>query len=109
MNVQFLPETRDYFEELVTILYRKGYFSWLDQSRRYVDELVVEILTTLPTKPARPAPPHYNRYGKGLWYASFRKNRHTTWYAFFTRYDVEGETVWLVRHITNNHAAAQYL
>ncbi len=78
MNVRFAPETRDYFEELVTVLYRKGYFSWLDTSKKYVEDLVHDILTTLPNRLHKPAPPYFDRYGKGMYYASFRHNRATT-------------------------------
>jgi hypothetical protein len=42
-------------------------------------------------------------------YAAFRRNRATTWYAFFTKYYDNGQTVYLVRHITNNHTSAQHL
>jgi len=50
-----------------------------------------------------------DKYGKGMKYASFRKNRRTTWYAFFKKYEKNGETFYLVRYIANNHSIAHYL
>ena len=109
MNVEFLPETLDCLEELVTKLYQMGYFSWLDTSQQYVDDLYNDIKTNLPIKSHKPAPPYFDRYGAGMYYASFRVNRNTTWYAFFNKYLVDGEIVYLVRYISNNHMIAQYL
>lgn len=42
-------------------------------------------------------------------YASFTKNKRTTWYVFFNEYEVAGETVYLVRYISNNHVIAHHL
>ena len=109
MNVRFAPETTDYLEELVTVLYQNGYFSWLDASKKYVAGLVEDIKHRLPLRPRRPAPPYFNRYGRGMYYASFPKNKHTTWYAFFRMYQKDGELYYQVRYITNNHVAAQHL
>jgi len=109
MNVRFATQTLDYLEELVTILYQKGYFSWLDTSEKYVDELVCDIIITLPLCPHKPAPKYFARYGKNMYYAAFRKNKQTTWYAFFSKYNDNGNMIYLVRYIANNHIVAQHL
>ena len=109
MNVIFTPKVLLYFEELIFILYDKEYFSLLETSKRYVDELVDDILTNLPTKQHKPAPKYFDKYGKGMYYARFRKNKQTTWYAFFSKYNENGETIYLIRYIANNHTVAQYL
>jgi hypothetical protein len=110
MNVRFAQETRDYLENLVTILYEKGYFSWLDSSRKYVNELVEDMIKNLPARRHKPAPKRYAQYGKGLYYASFVKNKRTTWYAFFSKYqDENNQIIYLIRYIGNNHTDAQYL
>ena len=109
MNVTILSEVLDYLEELVIILYEEGYFCFLETSRNYVKELLVDIKTKLPIKQHKPAPAHFDKYGKGMKYASFKKNKHTTWYAFFKTYEKNGETFYLVRYIANNHVIAQYL
>jgi hypothetical protein len=109
MKVIAIPEVVEYIESLVPILYRNGYFSYEDSARKYVDDLYDDIEANLPTKLHRPAPRYFNRYGRGMKYAAFKKSKHTTWYAFFKTYNMGGETVFLIRYIANNHIIAQYL
>ncbi|MDR2913206.1 MAG: hypothetical protein LBV38_08000 [Alistipes sp.] len=109
MKVIFIPEVRLYLQELEHILYYNHYFDSNDSARKYVMELWGDIVTYLPAMVAKTAPPSFNRFGMGMHYATFRKNKQTSWYVFFTEYEVEGEIVFLIRHITNNHVIAQYL
>ena len=109
MKVILLPETLEYFENLMIILYEKGYFGFKNSSQKYVIELVRDIKTNLPIKLRKPVPKYFDRYGKNMEYASFPKNKHTTWYVFFTVYWENNEEIYLVRHIANNHTVAQYL
>jgi len=108
MSVLFLPEIREYFSELEIILYEKGYFSYEDNAHKYADTLFFDIKTKLPLLRHKPAPKHFDKYGKDMYYAVFKKNRRTTWYAFFTKYEENGETIYLVRHIENNHTVAHF-
>jgi hypothetical protein len=109
MKIFAVPEVTEYLEELVDILYEKEYFSFQDTSVAYVVDLFDDIMTNLPIKRHRPAPWYYDKYGKGMYYAAFPKNKHTTWYAFFTKYEEGGETIFLIRYIGNNHTEAQHL
>ena len=109
MRVIILPEVLDYFEDLMEILYQKQYFGFRQSARNYVKELATEIRTNLHKLPHKPAPAHFDRYGKEMDYATFRKNKNTSWYAFFTSYEVENEVIYLVRYVANNHTVAQYL
>ena len=110
MRVIILPDVRQYFYELSCTLYEKDYFSFLETSKKYVDELVGDIKMNLPAKLKKKAPKHFtDKYGKGLYYAIFTKSKRTQWYAFFRIYEVDGETYYQVRHIENNYTAAQYL
>ncbi|MDR2204593.1 MAG: hypothetical protein LBE36_00290 [Flavobacteriaceae bacterium] len=109
-NVRFAPKTRDYLENLVTVLFQKEYFSWLDTSEKYVRTLIDDILTNLPNRLHKRAPEHYAKYGEDLHYVSFIKNKHTSWYVFFTKYQDENhQIIYLIRYIGNNHTEAQYL
>jgi len=109
MNVIIIPEVRQYFYELQYILYEKDYFSFYEDAERYVEELIADIKKNLPAKLKRKAPKHFtDRHGKGLYYAVFPKSKHTHWYAFFRIYRHDGELYYQVRHIENNHTAAQY-
>jgi len=109
MSVLFLPEIQEYFYELEIILYEKGYFSYEDTAHEYVDDLVFDIKKNLSSARHRPAPKHYEKYGKKLYYATFKKNRRTQWYAFFSKYVENGETIYLVCYIGNTHTEAHHL
>jgi hypothetical protein len=109
MSVIILPEVLEYLDNVAFILFEKEYFSYLDTSILYVDDLIDNIKATLPDKRHRRAPAYYAKYGRDVHYASFKKNRRTTWYAFFTKYEVNGKTVYLVRYIGNNHTEAHHL
>jgi len=109
MRVIFLPEVLDYLDSLIPVLYKKGYFGFEDIAIKYVDDLIDDIKTNLPKHLHKLAPEYFDKYGKNMYYATFRKNKHTAWYAFFTKYNENGDTIYLVRYIANNHTVAQYL
>jgi hypothetical protein len=109
MSVSFTPKMREYANRLIRILYEDEYFGTEEKARQYVDNLIYDIERNLPVKRHRPAPARYDKYGKGMKYASFRKNKRTTWYAFFKKYEGNGETIYLVRYIGNNHTEAHHL
>ena len=110
-RVLALPEVRSYFADLIRILYENEYFSFEDDAVAYVTELFSDIEKSLPTKSRKPAPEHFNTYGKGMYYASFRKNRRTQWYVFFTIHEDRNTDTrtFLIRYVSNNHMVAQYL
>ena len=109
MKVLAIPEVYQYLDNLVTILYENDYFGFEDFAINYVDELLDEILITLPVRLHKPAPKYFEKYGENMYYAIFIKNKRTTWYVFFTKYYEHKEAIYLVRYITNNHVAAQFL
>jgi len=110
MKVETIPEVKQFLNDLITILYENGYFSFEENAQKYVDELLNDIETHLPTQFKRPAPAYFtNQYGKGLYYAVFPKSKRTQWYVFFRIYRKEGELYYQVRYIANNHIVAQFL
>jgi hypothetical protein len=109
MNVKILPQVLDYLDKLVYILYQKQYFSYLETSLLYVDKLLQDIENDLPAKSHKPAPGYYDKYGKGLYYATFVKNKRTHWYAFFSKYVENGETFYVVCYVGYNHTEAHHL
>jgi hypothetical protein len=109
MKVIILPEVTDYFLELADILYKKGYFGFEENSKKYVRELFKDIKTDLPNRQKRLAPSYFDRYGEKMYYSTFRKNKQTQWYVFFSIYKNQREIVYVIRYISNNHVSAQYL
>ena len=71
MKIVVLAKVQQYLESLKTILFEKEYFSFEDQAQSYVDELFDDIIANLPTQPPKPAPPYFDKYGKGMYYAVF--------------------------------------
>ena len=108
-NVIILFEVLLYLEDLVIILYEKEYFGFRESAKNYVKDLLEDIKANLPIKLHKPAPTYFNRYGTEMDYATFRKNKNTTWYVFFETYEKNEEIFYLVRYIANNHTVAQYL
>jgi len=109
MSVLFVPEVQQMYDELETVLYEKGYFSYEVSAHEYVDDLFFDIKNNLPKLRHKPAPKHYDKYGKGLYYATFKKSRQTQWYAFFSKYVENGETIFVVCYLGNNHTDAHHL
>jgi len=109
MKVLFTQKVREYTSHLIRILYEKEYFGFEEAAKKYVDSLIIDIETNLPSMQHKNAPKYFDKYGKEMFYANFRKNKQTTWYAFFSKYKENGETIYLVRYIANNHTVAQYL
>jgi hypothetical protein len=109
MTVLFLPEVEEYLYELIEVLYYKDYFGFKDSAINYVTDLKNDIKKHLANKVKHPAPRFFNKYGKKMLYASFRKSKTTQWYVFFNIYEHNGKLIYLVRYIGNNHVIAQYL
>jgi len=109
MRVIFLPKVRKYFDDLIPVLYEREYFGFKDTAQKYVDDLFEDIETNLPTRLHKLAPTYFDEYGKNMEYAVFRKSRRTQWYVFFRVYRRDGEEIYQVRYIGNNHIIAQYL
>jgi hypothetical protein len=109
MKVVMLPEVVDYFLELSSVLYAKGYLGFEEVAVQYAIELFEDIKNNLPNKHRKVAPKYFDKFGKGMFYVFFKRNKNTSWYVFFNIYQVKGEAVYFVRHVNNNHMIAQYL
>ena len=110
MKVIVVPEVQYYLESLKKILFEEEYFGFEKSAVKYVNDLFDDIITNLPAKFKRQAPKYFtDRYGKGLYYAVFPKSKRTQWYAFFRIYRENGEDIYQIRYIANNHTVAQYL
>jgi hypothetical protein len=109
MKVLFSPQVRLYFQEMAEILYEKEYFGFEDSAIEYVRELIFEIRNNLHNRPKKSAPTYFDRFGQNLYYSSFRKNKSTQWYVFFAIYSENGEDVYLVQYLSNNHIISKHL
>ena len=88
--------------------------SVIKKSQEYILD---EIKKSLPIRQHNPAPPYFHKFlnnrenAENLQYTSFRKNKNTNWYTFFTTYEDEetGDDTYLVCYVANNHTVAQHL
>ena len=109
MKVLTTSEVKEYLNNLVTILHEKEHFGFHESARKYAVNLLDNIVINLPKRVHKPAPKYFDRYEKNMYYATFKKNKQTTWYVFFTKYNKNDEIIYLVHYIANNHTIAQYL
>lgn len=97
IEIQYLSDVEARLYNLVFILYEKGYFSFLENSFEYVDNLVDFIEQDIANFPHKQTPENLIRFGSK--YVFYKANNHTTWYIFFENKDNR----YLVTYITNNH------
>lgn len=109
MSVIFAPEVLSYFNAMVDVLYERGYFGFKDSAFCYVEDLLDDIRDNLHLKVKIPAPAYFEKYGQRLLYSVFKSSAATRWYVFYNVYEVEGEQIFLIKYITNNHSVAKFL
>jgi hypothetical protein len=105
MNVKFSRSTLVYLDGLIDILIEKGYFSFYESSLSYIEDIKNYIVSNIQSQPKYKAPPRFSKYGKNMYYITYKRNRQTTWYIFFT---IHGKDNFLIRYITNNHVSGQH-
>ena len=91
-----------HLSSITEVLYKKGYFGFKENAKKYVDEILDFIYNDL-TKPFtkhKPTPIKLRRYG--MFYATFSPNKQTSWYVFFNTKDSR----YIVKFVTNNHSKA---
>ncbi len=103
-QVVFSKDVKIYLRELAILLFEKGYFGTPEYAKAYVAAIVLFMKTNIGLHPGRIAPPYFSLYGENLEYIKYSANKRTSWYAFYR----QEWNVFVVRHITNNHVAAQY-
>ena len=105
MKILYDPNVEEYLIELSQILYDKEYFGFIEDAKQYVRDIIFEINLSLDKKIKKEAPEYFNRYGEGLYYTAYKKNKNTSWYVFF-HYEDE---IYLIRFIGNNHNVGKFL
>jgi len=103
-EIVFSKKVELYLDELMLLLFEEGYFGFPDSAKSYVDRLIAFIEQHVGIQSSRNAPNFFKRFGKNLKYITFHANKRTSWYIFYQ----ERNNIFLIKHITNNHIAAQY-
>jgi len=94
----YKPETEDYFNELVFILFKEDYFSYLENAIIYKDKILNFIESNISTFPSRKTPKILQSFGTN--YIFYKSNQRTTWYIFFEK----SENNYLITNIINSHS-----
>lgn len=103
-EIVFSKDVEQYLDELMHLLHEKGYFGFPDSAKSYVDHLVSFIEQQVGIRSGKNAPDFFKPFGKNLKYIIFHANKRTSWYILYQ----ERNNIYLIRHITNNHVAAQF-
>jgi len=96
-KVIFKKEVLDYFDELVYVLFEKDYFSYIENAKRYVGEIIDFITVEIANFPHKNSPSNLNYLGKN--YIFYKSNNRTTWFIFFEKQNDK----YLITSIINNH------
>lgn len=94
----YKPEAEDYFNDLVFILFKEDYFSYLENALIYKNKILHFIENNISTFPSRKTPIQLKNFGSK--YIFYKSNQRTTWYIFFE----EKGAQFLVTNITNSHS-----
>ena len=84
--------------EIVGILFEKGYLGFKESALEYGDKIYDFILKNIDKPISRFSPKNFEKFGE--FYIKYKANENTTWYIFFDKKDHR----FLVNHIFNNHA-----
>ena len=103
-EIIYAKEVELFLEELLIILFEKGYFGFPDSAKSYVDKIIDYVERNIGILPGRDAPSYFSRYAKNMKYITYRANKSTVWYVFYQ----QRVHIFLIRYITNNHVAAQH-
>lgn len=98
IKIFYKPDVALFLNELIYILYKENYFSYLENAINYKDKIIDFIESNIAKFPHKNTPlPIHSLGSKYLFYHS---NSRTTWYIFF-EYE---EDQYLITYITNNHS-----
>ena len=103
MDVNIALSVIDELNELVTILYEKEYFGFIDSAHAYVDKLKNYAKSTIPNGYGKKSPEYFKRYATH--YVTYRPNKKTNWYIFF----IEKNDLFIITYITNNHVKGHHI
>ena len=104
VTIFYKSEVVTFVNELVYLLFKEDYFSYIENAISYKDEIIDFIENNISTFPYRFSPLKLKKLGSK--YIFFKSNSRTTWYIFFEN---KG-SVFIVTFITNNHSElAKYL
>jgi hypothetical protein len=98
IEVVFTPSVISYLDDLVLILYKKEYFSFIESAEEYVDNIYDAVPEKIRKSPHKKTPKSLQYLG--LNYVFYKTNARTTWYIFFEKSNQN----YLITGILNNYS-----
>jgi hypothetical protein len=96
-----------YLMDLADTLFEKDYYSYIEYANILIDD-ILDFIHTLPHAPhynlSHTAEMRFNRYGRDLQYAFFKRKSIPHGMFFST-----GKVIDILRYITNNHKDGKYI
>lgn len=92
-------DVKDYLDDLVIVLIRKKYFSYLENAEDYVHNIINFIYKDFPNTRHRLTPKPLLKHG--AYFVRYNAGKRTAWYVFFNK----KEDRYIIKYITNNHIA----
>ena len=96
-RIIYQQEVEQYLNNLITILFEKDYFIYLENAIDYKDKIIDFVDQNIAVFPHKHTPKHLMHLGSK--YIFYTSNKRTTWYIFF---ESKGKK-YLITYITNNH------
>jgi hypothetical protein len=97
IRILYKPDVEDFLFDLVYILFKKDYFSYIENAESYKNNIVDFIENNISTFPVSETPFKLRDFGSS--YIFYKSNARTTWFVFFEKQ----ESNYLVTNIINNH------
>lgn len=97
IKVLYKSQVEDYLFDLVVILFKDDYFSYLENADSYKNNIVDFVENNIQNFPSKKTPSNLETFGSN--YIFYKSNARTTWYIFFEQQDKN----YLVTQILNNH------
>lgn len=96
-KIIYRDDVLDYFDDLVYLLFKEEYFSYLENAENYLEKLVEFVSHNIKDFPTKKAPKELKQLGSN--YIFYNSSKRTTWYVFFEKF----ENRYLITAILNNH------
>lgn len=104
IKIFYKPEVEHFINDLIYILYKENYFTYLKNAIDYKDKIIDFVEQNIKSFPSKTTP--LRLYHLGSKYLFYKSNPRITWYIFFETKDKQ----YLITHISNNHTEiAQFL
>lgn len=104
-DIYFSDFATGYMNDLVTMLYNKEYFGFIESASDYMFKMRNFIEQKIHILQHHPAPEYFSKYQSGMKYIAYQANKRTTWYIFFK----QSGNRFLIYYITNNHFEGQFI